>query len=258
MILDQIIARTKERLNLRMSITPRNEMERRARAAATPKKFFDSVRRATGSPIRIVPEFRRVQYLRGPIRPDFNLAQFSKDCETGKAAALSICTEEENFRGLPTDLSSVRSSCNLPLLRNDYILDRYQLFESRALGADAVLLQAFLHDRSKLRDLLTCIGDLGMEGVFEVSEERELATVLPIGAKILRLSNRDPRSFRNIPGKVDKLRHLIPAGIAVIFDGDSTTTQDLQRWRRENIDALILSESILNSPDPVAKLRELA
>lgn len=257
MLLDQILAKTKERLQLRMSLTPRNEMEKRARAATAVREFLPSIRRPSGQAPRLLAEFRRVNPIRGILRPDLQPSRFAVAVAQGGARAISIATEEEHFRGSLQDLGAARSVVAIPLLRRDYILDRYQIFESRALGADAVTLSAAILDRNRLRDLLTCLKDVGMSGVVEIGEEKDLGTALAAGAQCILLDQRDPRTLRPAPGKAEKLRILVPSDLALIVEIEQASRSEIQTWAERNADAMLLAEPLLLAADPAAKLREL-
>ena len=256
-MLEQILARTKEKLQLRMSIVPRSEMERRARAAPPPRDFLAAIRRVPPQPLRLVAELRRGSPLRRVLRTDLDAARFATACEGGGAAAIAVCTEEDHFQGSQQDLITVRNVVSLPVLHRDYVLDPYQLLESRAFGADAVTLNGSLLDRAKLRDFLTFLKDLGMTGVVEVGEERELGTCLAVGSQCLRIDNRDPRTLRPVSGKAERLRLLIPPDITILVEGEQGTPAEAGVWSQQGADALLLSEPLVLAPDPATKIRGL-
>lgn len=257
MLLDQILAKTKERLQMRMSLTPRSEMEKRARSASPVRDFLPAIRREPGAAPRFIAEFRRVNPIRGMLRPDLHPARFAAAVAQGGASALSLCTEEENFRGSLQDIAAARGVVSMPVLRRDYLLDRYQVFESRALGADAVTLHASVLDRNRLRDLLTCLKDLGMTGVVEIGEDKDLGTALAAGAQCILLDQRDARTLRPVPGKAEKLQILVPSDLALIVEIEQGTRAEIQSWKERSASALLLAEPLLLAADPAAKLREL-
>lgn len=242
---------------MRMSLTPRSEMEKRARAATAPRDFLAAIRRDPGGTTKIIAEFRRVNPIRGMLRPDLHPAKFGASAAQGGAAALSLFTEEEHFRGSLQDLAAARSVVSMPLMRRDFVLDRYQVFESRALGADAVTLHASVLDRNRLRDLLTCLKDVGMGGVVEIGEEKDLGTALAAGAQCMLLDHRDSRTLRPVPGKAEKLQMLIPSDLTLIVEVEQGTRNEVQAWKGRNASALLLAEPLLLAADPAAKLREL-
>ncbi len=256
LILDQILARSKEKLQLRISITSQKEIEDRARKAAAPKGFTAALQRREG-PMKIVAELRRATPFRGALRPQLDAVQFAQSCATGGAGALSVCVEEEYFKGSNQDFIAVRKSVELPILHRDFITESYQIYEARYLGADALSLNCALLKREKLRDFLTTVKDLGMTGVVEIGEEKDLGTALAAGAAVLRIDDKDPRSMRPIPGKARKLRMVIPADIPLIVESEKCTKEELAYWEQEKNCAFLISEPLILAPDPESKLREL-
>ena len=177
--------------------------------------------------------------------------------ERGGAAAVSILTEGPHFDGSLADLRAARAACALPILRKDFVVDPYQLHEARAAGADAVLLIVAALDQPTLRALHEQAQTIGLEVLVEVHDRAELARALEVGARLVGINNRDLRDFSVDVERTFALLGEIPAGVAVVSESGIATGEQLRRLAERGVQAVLVGETLMRSPDPEAALREL-
>lgn len=233
------------------------EAVRRAADAAPPARPLAAHLRTPGK-VTVIAEIKRASPVKGLLREEFDPVALARAYTRGGAVAISVITEGEFFRGSPAFLPAVREATPLPLLRKDFIFDPYQIYESRALGADAVLLIASILDRARLASLLALTRELGMEALVEVHTEEELRRVLAAGARLVGINNRDLRSFRTDLHTTFALRRHIPdPEVTVVSESGIRTPEDLRRLAAAGVHAALIGEALMRAPDPEAFLREL-
>jgi indole-3-glycerol phosphate synthase len=175
----------------------------------------------------------------------------------GGAAAISVLTERTWFKGDPADLATARQATQLPLLCKDFIVDPYQIYEARVWGADAVLLIASLLSPDELCALIEVAQGLGMAALVEVHTEAELDNALSADATLIGINNRNLSDFSIDLGTTLRLRPLIPASIAVVSESGIRSFTDISNLQSAGVNAFLVGEALVSSPDPEAKLREL-
>jgi len=215
-----------------------------------PTRDFAGALRGPGPGVRLIAEIKRASPSRGVIRPDFDPVEIARRYQAGGAAALSVLTDREFFQGELAFLGQVREAVGLPLLRKDFIIHRWQLVESRAAGADAVLLIARLLDEVALRDFLERAGDLGLACLVEVHDEMEVARALAAGARIVGINNRDLATFRVDLAVTARLRPLIPPGVTVVSESGITVPEHARRLRDLGVQAMLIGEALMRESDP--------
>ena len=194
----------------------------------------------------------------GLIRPDLELETLSRSYEEAGAAALSVLTDAPYFGGSLEDLRVAREATNLPILRKDFTLDPLQVVEGRAAGADAVLLIVRILDDAVLRSLMAEAAGLGMSALVEVHDERELRRALDAGAQIIGINNRDLATFTTDLDTTIRLLEGVPEDVLVVSESGIRVTRDVDRLSAVGIDAILVGESLLRSPDPGAAAHEMA
>lgn len=210
-----------------------------------------------GEDLAVIAEVKKASPSKGVIREDFDPVTIARGYEDAGAAAISILTEPQHFQGSLDHLLAVRESSTLPLLRKDFIVDLYQLYEARAAGADAVLLIAAILDGEQLHDLLEATRELEMSALVEVYEVRELDRIDFDEVSILGVNNRDLRTFEvDIDHSLRVFEHVPPDVVRVSESGLSTSA-DLVHLRRHGIDAVLIGETLMRRDDPGAALRRL-
>jgi indole-3-glycerol phosphate synthase len=224
--LERVRRTTAARLARSKEVVSRERLARICEGMSPPRSFINACRRPPGEGIRIIAEVKRASPSRGPINPGLLTYELARAYERGGADAISVLTEPEFFSGCLNDLEDAVRAVELPVLRKDFILDDYQLLEARACGASAVLLMASLLPPGTLRGLLGRAGELGLDALVEVHDERQLAMALEMGAELIGVNNRDLQSLRVDLGTSKRLLPLIPDGkVAVSESGYSDAAQ---------------------------------
>jgi len=207
--------------------------------------------------IRIIAEIKKASPSLGIIRKDFNPVDIARIYEAGGAAAISVLTDEKFFQGNLSYLTDVKKSVNLPILRKDFIIDAYQIFEARSAGADAILLIAALLSKEEMQRYLDLAGQLGMDCLVEVHTEAELKKALQTNANIIGINNRDLATFKTDLGTTLRLRPMIPAEKIVVSESGIKSRADVVKLIKEGVGAILVGETLMKSDDISAKLREL-
>ena len=177
--------------------------------------------------------------------------------EAGGAAAVSVLTDEKFFQGSLSYLTDVKKSVNLPILRKDFIIDAYQIYEARSAGADAILLIAALLSKEEMQRFLDLAKELGIDCLVEVHSEAELKKVLQTNAHIIGINNRDLATFKTDLGTTLRLRPMIPAEKIVVSESGIKSRADVEKLMKEGVDAILVGETLMKSNDMSAKLQEL-
>jgi indole-3-glycerol phosphate synthase len=258
MILDEILAHKREELERsRVRVTP-GSLARQASAMDAPTRGFRDALRAGPAP-RVVAEIKRRSPSKGEIRRDFDAVKCAEAYLAGGAAALSVLTDAQYFGGSLDYLVQIRAAVQLPLLRKDFIIDTYQVDESRVAGADAVLLIASALAAPELARLQAHARGLGLDVLVEVHDEAELESALAASADLVGVNNRDLRSFEVDLGVTERLAARIPAGAGVLLVAESGIAgpKDVARLQRAGASAFLVGESLMREADPGLALRRL-
>ncbi|HXA53563.1 MAG TPA: indole-3-glycerol phosphate synthase TrpC [Solirubrobacteraceae bacterium] len=260
-VLEQILASTRAEVERRKRELPVHTLEAKAEAgtgSGDAPGARHSLREALTAPgIAIVAEFKRRSPSAGALREDPDLAGIVAAYERGGAAALSILTDGPHFEGSLDDLRAARARCALPILRKDFIVDRYQLHEARAAGADAVLLIVAALDQPALRELHEVARELGLEVLVEVHDREELVCALDTGAELIGINNRDLRDFSVDVERTFALLEAVPDGVCVVSESGIAAPGQLRRLAERGVDAVLVGETLMRALDPAAALREL-
>ena len=226
-------------------------------AAPAPLDFAAALR---GDGIQLIAEVKKASPSRGVIRHDFNPAEIAYIYASNGASAISVLTESTNFQGSLKHLKTIRTALEdngLPLLRKDFIYDSYQVYESRACGADALLLIVALLDPQQLAGLLRLSHEMGMACLVEVHNEAEVEAALSSGAGIIGINNRNLNTFAVDLAVTRRLRPLIPPDRTVVSESGIKNRSDIARLREWGVNAVLVGESLMSAPDIAAKMREL-
>jgi len=254
MILDEIVASTKRVIAKRKSRVSLAELEQAARDQTAPRDFIAAL---GGSNIKLIAEVKRASPSKGLLAPNMDAAALARTYERCGAAAVSVLTEPEYFRGSLADLESVRAAVCLPILRKDFILDPYQVYEARAHGADAVLLIVAIISPGELRSLLKTAHSLGMTALVEVHDREELEQALAVDPKIIGINNRHLADFSVSLETTVQLRPLVPEDKLVVSESGIHTRHDVKTLEDIGIDAVLVGEALVRSADPARKIGEL-
>lgn len=246
-ILDQIVATKGREIAAARQRRPESELAAALAAAPPPRDFFAAL--AKPGPIRLIAEVKKASPSQGVIRADFDPVAIAETYERHGAACISVLTDESYFQGSLDYLRQIRAAVNLPVLRKDFILDRYQLLEARAAGADAVLLIAECLDDCRLRALHNEALELGLMPLVELYEPANLPRVLEAGATLVGVNNRDLRTFEVDLGHTLRLREQIPADCLLVGESGIRTREDVERLEAAGVDAMLVGESLMRQPD---------
>jgi indole-3-glycerol phosphate synthase len=257
-ILGRIVASKRREIDQRRASVPESALERQL-AAAPPVRDFRAAL-ATGFArhgVRLIAEIKKASPSAGVLRADFDPVALARTYAAHGAAALSVLTDEPFFQGSLAYLQAIRTTVPLPLLRKDFLLDRYQVLEARIAGADAVLLIAEILDDTALGHLLRETEALGMHALVELYEPANLSRVLDCEATLVGVNNRDLRTF------VTRLEHTldiaaqVPADCLLVSESGIRTRADIARLAAAGVKAVLIGETFMRAPDVGAKVREL-
>ena len=220
-----------------------------------PGRFARALRGAKG--VAVIAEIKRRSPSKGLIRKDFNPARIAKQYQKGGASALSVLTDKKFFGGDPAFIAKVKKSTSLPVLRKDFILDGYQVYESKVLGADAILLIAASLNASRMASLASLASRLGLDVLFEVHNAAELRKVLPLKPRLVGVNNRDLRSFKVDLGVSRRLGRSIPKNALFVSESGIFTDKDVARLHSYGARAVLVGESLMRQKDPGQALKRL-
>jgi indole-3-glycerol phosphate synthase len=257
MFLNEILTNKSAEFELKKHSIPLHNLIEMAEKEPAPVDFISAL---DGDDVAIIAEIKRASPSRGIIRQEFDPVDIAVAYHNNGAAAISVLTEEKYFMGHLEHLKKVKhavSGRNVPVLRKDFIFDIYQIYESRAYGADCILLIVAMLKQEKLRELLDESHNLGMKCLVEVHNENELETALNCGAAIIGINNRDLNTFVVDISTTERLRPLIPGGYTVISESGIKTREDMDKLRKWRINAALVGEALMSSNDIGAKISEL-
>lgn len=215
-----------------------------------------TARASRGGPA-IIAEMKRASPSRGVLRHDLDPASVARSYELAGAAALSVLTDENYFRGTAEDLKAARKACGLPVLRKDFMLDTYQIAESRALGADCVLLIVAALSEAQLCELFAASEAYGLDALIEVHDARELAIALALGGGLIGINNRDLKTFVTSIDTTVGLMSAIPPGRLVVSESGIGSRHDVMRLRAAGLRGFLVGEAFMVAQDPGKSLIQL-
>jgi indole-3-glycerol phosphate synthase/phosphoribosylanthranilate isomerase len=256
--LERIVAATRRHLSERMRETPLDEIRARALAAPPSRPFAAALRPVSGGPARLIAEVKRASPSKGLLAERFDPVAQARAYAAGGAAAISVLTEPDFFLGSLDHLRAVRAAVNVPVLRKDFLLDPYQVYEARAAGADAVLLICALLDDAALRDLLALVRSLGMEALVEAHDAKETQRAVAAGASVIGVNSRDLRTFAVDPDVVRRLRPLVPADRLFVAESGIGDVVGAARTRSFGADAILVGEALMRTESPEMLARGLS
>ncbi len=254
-ILDRIVAAKREEVARAKALRPETSVCRAAETAPEPRDFFGAL--DNGPPIRLIAEVKKASPSAGLIRADFDPPALARTYAAHGAACISVLTDEPFFQGSLDYLTAVRQAVGVPVLRKDFVIDPYQVFEARAAGADAVLLIAECLDDAMLDRLFRLIVDWKMTPLVEFYDEENLPRVLRLGARLVGINNRDLKTFRVDLEHTVRMRRKIPAEIRVVGESGVRTRADVERLEAAGVQAILVGESLMRQADVGRAVDEL-
>jgi len=257
-ILKRILATKRTEVAQAKKGVPQREMESRAREAAAPRDFVAAMRSRmdSGKPA-VIAEVKRASPSKGLLRADFDPAAIARSYEAAGAACLSVLTDHEYFQGAPEHLRAARAACALPVLRKDFIVDPYQVYEAREMGADCILLIAAALAREEMQSLEALAHSLGMAVLVEVHHGTELEAALTLSTPLIGINNRNLRTFETRLETTLGLLPRIPPGRIVVTESGILVSEDVTRMREAGVEAFLVGEAFMRAADPGQALRRL-
>lgn len=256
MILEEIAARKVQRVAEEKAAVPLSEMKKRAEALDA-NTGFPFRKALSGDEISFICEVKRASPSKGLIAPDFPYLDIARDYERAGASAISCLTEPFWFKGRDEYLAEISNAVTIPVLRKDFTVDEYMIYQAKTLGASAVLLICSILSKEQLSEYLGIAHSLGLSALVEAHDEDEVRTALSVGAGIIGVNNRDLRTFTVDINNSARLRKLVPPEILFVSESGIKTAADIEALRSNGTNAVLIGETLMRSPDKKAALDEL-
>ena len=253
-ILERIVAVKRTEIAAAKERMPLQRVEAQAGSASPVRDFLGALRAKTPA---VIAEIKKASPSRGVLREHFDPAAIARSYERAGAACLSVLTDAQFFQGSLGDLGAARDSCTLPVLRKDFVIDPYQVFEARAAGADCILLIAACLDKSEMRGLERVAQRLGMAVLVEVHDAEELEAALALETPLIGVNNRNLKTFDTTLETTLELLPRIPRARIVVTESGILAPADVQRMRNAGVRVFLVGEAFMRSPDPGAGLIRL-
>lgn len=253
-MLNKIIAQKRQEIEQRKKIATMTYLQERI---ARQKPPLDIALTLKGDHIRLIAEVKQASPSRGMLSPNLNPIELAQTYAEGGAAAISVLTEANYFMGSIEHLSAIREVVGLPLLRKDFIFDPYQVYESRAYGADALLLIAAVLNQEQLKELVSLSHSLGLRCLVEVHNTGEMEKAVLSEAEIIGINNRDLNTFTVDISTTRRLRPLIPQERIVVSESGIKNRKDIEKLGKWGVDAVLVGEALVTAGDVLAKMKEL-
>jgi indole-3-glycerol phosphate synthase len=259
---DDVLARIAEYkrhdVAARKVMTSQGEIEGQAAVAGMPRGFRTALeRKATADRPALIAEIKKASPSKGLIRPDFDPPELARAYEAGGAACLSVLTDGPSFQGADDYLVAARAAVALPCLRKDFLVDPWQVAESRALGADCILIILAMIDDSLAADLLAEARRFGMDALIETHDEAEMTRAVALGGDLIGVNNRSLRTFEVDMDTTARLAHMAPAGALLVAESGVFTPADVAHVTRDGVRAILVGESLMRQDDVEAATRAL-
>ena len=257
-ILTTILARKAEEIEQRSRVRSLADVQARALDAPPPRGFVDAIRarHAQGLPA-VIAEAKKASPSKGLIRPDFDPAQIARSYEAGGAACLSVLTDVDFFQGSNLYLGLAHRACALPILRKDFTIDPYQVYEARFIGADAILLIVAALEDGPLVEMANLANELGMDVLVEVHDIDELERALQTDCELIGVNNRNLRTFEVSLDTTLQLKPAVPPDRILVTESGIATRADVAKMRDAGVETFLVGESFMRDADPGAALRRV-
>jgi len=256
-ILQEIAAHTKARIELQKKRLPLDEARAMAQAKCSDTPAFDFERELRRDGIAFICEVKKASPSKGVIAESFPYIDIAKEYEAAGAAAISVLTEPHYFKGDDRYLQEIAGAVSIPLLRKDFTVDSYMIYEAKILGASAVLLICAILDKDTLAEYIRIAHGLGLSALVETHTEAEVEMALAAGARIVGVNNRNLKTFEVDISLSERLRKMVPAEIVFVSESGIHCASDVKVLRQNGTDAVLVGEAFMRAPDKGAVLRQL-
>jgi len=257
-ILKKIIHRKQEEISTRKQIIAESSLIDKTQEASSVRGFVNSMRQkiAAGEPA-VIAEIKKASPSKGVIREDFKPAEIAKSYQQGGASCLSVLTDIDFFQGSDEYLRQARAACDLPVIRKDFIIDTYQIYEARAMESDCILLIVAVLTDEQMSTLYSLARDLGMDVLIEVHDEEELQRSLPLGADLVGINNRNLRTFETSLNTTIDLLSQIPKNRIVVTESGIHSVDNIKLMRDHQVNAFLVGEAFMRADEPGTELKKL-
>ncbi len=257
-ILNKILETKRQELNDALQASSLLTVRAAAENMPKPRDFVGAIRaKIAAGNAAVIAEIKKASPSKGVIRADFNPTEIAKSYEDGGAACLSVLTDIEYFQGSAEYLKQARAACNLPVLRKDFMIDSYQVYEARAMGADCILLIAAAIDLDKMRELESIAHGLGMAVLVEVHNGEELDLALQLKTPLVGINNRNLRTFEVALQTTLGLLPRLPENRIIITESGIFTADDVALMRKNNVHTFLVGEALMRQPEPGLELKKV-
>ncbi len=257
-VLKKIIDRKVDEVADRKARRSLSDLHVLARQASPTRGFSAALRsRVAGGDPAIIAEVKKASPSKGVIREHFMPAEIAASYENGGATCLSVLTDIDFFQGADSYLIAARQACSLPVIRKDFTIDPYQIWEARALGADAVLLIVSCLELPLLKELYACTQDAGLDALIEVHDQAELDEALQLGSSLVGINNRNLHTFETSLQTTTDLLATMPEGVQVVTESGIHTKADVKHMRDNGVHTFLVGEAFMRAEDPGTRLREM-
>jgi indole-3-glycerol phosphate synthase len=257
-ILKKIIARKHEEIAERSAQVSIEDLKQRIATASPPRGFVDAIRtKLANGQAAVIAEIKKASPSKGVLREDFQPAQIAQSYASGGAACLSVLTDADFFQGHEDYLQQAREACELPVIRKDFIIDPYQVYEARAINADCILLIVAALEDERMRELSELAHALGMDVLVEVHDAEELQRALKLNIPLMGINNRNLRTFETRLETTLELLDSIPDDRIVVTESGIHTNADVALMRENQVNTFLVGEAFMRAPEPGEKLSEL-
>ena len=257
-ILQRIEAYKREEIAAAKSLRPWNEVVAEAHDAPPVRRFLSALKKKReAGDYALIAEVKKASPSKGLIRPDFDPAAIARSYEAGGAACLSVLTDVDFFQGSNRYLGEARGACALPVLRKDFIVDPYQVYEARMIGADCILLIVAALEDAPLVEMANLAHELGMDVLVEVHDIDELERALQTDCELIGVNNRNLRTFEVSLDTTLELRQAVPPDRTLVTESGIATASDVARLREAGVETFLIGESFMREADPGAPLQRL-
>ena len=257
-ILRRILARKQEEIATRQNAVSIDQLRESAEQASPVRGFLRALQqKLTNGESAVIAEVKKASPSKGVIREDFDPVQIARSYEKGGAACLSVLTDEDFFQGHDDYLVAAREACGLPVIRKDFMIDPYQIYEARTLGADCILLIVAALDDTSLASLFQLSSELGMDALVEVHDRAELERAKKLDLSFVGINNRDLRTFETRLSTTLDLLEDLPGDCFAVTESGIHTSDDVALMRDNSVNAFLVGEAFMRAPEPGELLSEL-